>query len=107
MTPPALLKPLAKLSGAELRALAADYRERATVATKAGYHQALAPSGQLGGRITLVDKGDVLPRAYGGFGWCWIGRAEYDPADASGETTIGGGAVDATSKALVPWLTYP
>jgi hypothetical protein len=46
------------------------------VATKAGYYQALAPTGELGGRITLMEKGDVLPTPYGGFGWRWISDAD-------------------------------
>jgi hypothetical protein len=44
-----------------------------THAPRAGFYQALGPSGRLGGRIAMLDEGDVLPRAYGNFTWRWIG----------------------------------
>jgi hypothetical protein len=44
-----------------------------TRAPRGGFYQALALSGQLGGRVARLEQGDVLPRAYGGFIWLWIG----------------------------------
>jgi hypothetical protein len=38
-----------------------------TRAPRGGFYQALAPSGRLGGRVAVLEQGDVLPRAYGGF----------------------------------------
>jgi hypothetical protein len=44
-----------------------------TRAPRGGFYQALGPAGRLGGRIAVIEQGELLPRAYGDFTWRWIG----------------------------------